>query len=80
MSPVKMSKEDQIKYGLAPVIVSSNPAQLTTKFCMLCQDDTIGYFDIARHFCSDFEKIKQNICKDHKRLFAQKMAEFFDKK
>ena len=45
----------------------------------MCGDTTIGFYDIMKHFCSDFDKIEKNICDTHKPKFVQLGREFMNK-
>ena len=46
------------------------------KECMICTDDKVSYYDIAKEFCSDMDKIQKNICNKHVDQFNEKLKEF----
>jgi hypothetical protein len=44
--------------------------------CMICTDGKVSYYDIAKEFSSDTNKIKKNICNKHVNSLNEKLAEF----
>ena len=44
--------------------------------CIICNNPTITFFNIMKEFCSNFEKIKDNICKNHAKSFNEKRFNF----
>ena len=47
--------------------------------CLICQDGTIDYYNIMKEFCSDMDKIADNICNDHTGTLLEKGLEFLNK-
>lgn len=47
--------------------------------CLLCTDPKISFFNILKHFCSDMEDIKKNICEIHKQPLSEMAMEFMNK-
>lgn len=74
-------KEDREYFEkIKSVFISKHDEYLDTLPCMICTDPNVTAYNILHKFSSNMEKIKKNICNDHKSTLAQKTLEFMNKR